>query len=73
MEGQIGEQRYSYARTPFYDALFAMVTLGHVLAVHFVADDKGAFTSAVGLIFDASPFLGGPRSKVDVLSSWDTS
>ena len=50
-----------------------MVTLAHVLAVHFVADDKGAFTSAVGLIFDASPFLGGPRSKVDIPSSWDTS
>ncbi|KAF8493589.1 Redoxin-domain-containing protein [Gautieria morchelliformis] len=31
--------------------------------VHFIADDKGAFTSAVGLLFDASPVLGGPRAK----------
>ncbi|KAF8581186.1 Redoxin [Ramaria rubella] len=31
--------------------------------IHFIADDKGAFTSAIGLIFDASPLLGGPRAK----------
>ncbi|KAH9946572.1 Redoxin [Amylocystis lapponica] len=31
--------------------------------VHFVADDKGAFTGALGLIFDASPMLGAPRAK----------
>lgn len=31
--------------------------------IHFIADDKGVFTSAVGLLFDASPLLGGPRSK----------
>ncbi|EMD35799.1 hypothetical protein CERSUDRAFT_26200, partial [Gelatoporia subvermispora B] len=31
--------------------------------VHFVADDKGAFVGALGMLFDASPLLGGPRSK----------
>ena len=33
-------------------------------AVHFIADDQGAFTGALGMLFDASPLLGGPRSKV---------
>ena len=33
-------------------------------AIHFVADDQGAFTAALGMLFDASPLLGGPRSKV---------
>jgi len=31
--------------------------------VHFCADDQAAFISALGLVFDATPFLGGPRSK----------
>ncbi|KDR72792.1 hypothetical protein GALMADRAFT_252056 [Galerina marginata CBS 339.88] len=31
--------------------------------IHFIADDKAAFVSSIGLIFDASPLLGGPRSK----------
>jgi 2-Cys peroxiredoxin 5 len=31
--------------------------------IHFIADDKGAFVTALGLIFDASPLLGSPRSK----------
>ncbi|OBZ73407.1 putative peroxiredoxin pmp20 [Grifola frondosa] len=31
--------------------------------VHFIADDKGAFIGAMGLLFDASPLLGAPRSK----------
>ncbi|KIM37403.1 hypothetical protein M413DRAFT_448471 [Hebeloma cylindrosporum] len=31
--------------------------------IHFIADDKGAFVSSLGLIFDASPLLGNPRSK----------
>ena len=34
------------------------------LAVHFIADDQGAFTGALGMLFDASPLLGAPRSKV---------
>jgi len=33
------------------------------IAIHFIADDKGAFVSSLGLIFDASPLLGNPRSK----------
>ncbi|EJD00450.1 Redoxin [Fomitiporia mediterranea MF3/22] len=36
-------------------------------AVHFIADDKGEFVSSLGLVFDASPLLGGPRSKRFVL------
>ncbi|KZT20714.1 Redoxin-domain-containing protein [Neolentinus lepideus HHB14362 ss-1] len=31
--------------------------------VKFIADDTGNFTSKVGLLFDASPLLGAPRSK----------
>lgn len=31
--------------------------------MHFISDDKGAFTSKLGLVFDASPLLGGPRAK----------
>ena len=36
----------------------------HVSDIHFIADDKGAFTSGVGMLFDASGLLGAPRSKV---------
>ncbi|KAJ7475201.1 Redoxin [Mycena galericulata] len=32
-------------------------------AVRFISDDGGAFSTALGLIFDASPLLGGVRSK----------
>lgn len=28
-----------------------------------MADDKGTFTSALGLMFDATPKFGAPRSK----------
>jgi len=35
--------------------------------VHFLADDTAAFTSALGLAFDATSSLGGPRSKRFVL------
>ncbi|KAG7085728.1 hypothetical protein E1B28_003271 [Marasmius oreades] len=31
--------------------------------VKFCADDKGEFASSVGLLFDATPVLGGPRAK----------
>ncbi|KIY68185.1 Redoxin [Cylindrobasidium torrendii FP15055 ss-10] len=31
--------------------------------IRFLADDQSAWTSATGLIFDATPLLGGPRSK----------
>ncbi|KAJ7046500.1 Redoxin [Mycena alexandri] len=31
--------------------------------VRFISDDAGAFTTALGLGFDASPLLGGVRSK----------
>ncbi|KAJ7074514.1 Redoxin [Mycena amicta] len=31
--------------------------------VRFLADDTGAFAKAVGLLFDATPLLGGVRSK----------
>ncbi|KAJ3989214.1 Redoxin-domain-containing protein [Lentinula detonsa] len=31
--------------------------------VRFMADDKGTFTSALGLMFDATPKFGAPRSK----------
>ncbi|PSS29882.1 hypothetical protein PHLCEN_2v2613 [Hermanssonia centrifuga] len=35
--------------------------------IHFIADDKGAFVGALGLLFDASERLGSPRSKRFVL------
>ncbi|KAF8170715.1 Redoxin [Mycena galopus ATCC 62051] len=31
--------------------------------VRFISDDAGAFSTALGLLFDASPLLGNPRSK----------
>ncbi|KZT67560.1 peroxiredoxin [Daedalea quercina L-15889] len=35
--------------------------------IHFIADDKGAFVGALGMLFDASERLGAPRSKRFVL------
>lgn len=35
--------------------------------VRFLADDKGELTSSLGLLFDATPLLGGPRAKRFVL------
>jgi hypothetical protein len=35
-----------------------------LIEIRFIADDKGAYTGALGLLFDATPRLGGPRSKV---------
>ncbi|KAK0489815.1 Redoxin, partial [Armillaria luteobubalina] len=32
-------------------------------AIHFLADDQGKFAGATNLIFDATPLLGGSRSK----------
>lgn len=32
--------------------------------VRFIADDKAELTLALGMLFDATPLLGGPRSKV---------
>jgi 2-Cys peroxiredoxin 5 len=31
--------------------------------LHFIADDSGSLTSQLGLMFDATPLLGAPRSK----------
>ncbi|EGN91670.1 hypothetical protein SERLA73DRAFT_192164 [Serpula lacrymans var. lacrymans S7.3] len=39
--------------------------------VRFIADDKGSFTGSLGLIFDASPLLGAPRSKRYVIVAQD--
>ncbi|KAG1750636.1 Redoxin-domain-containing protein [Suillus paluster] len=39
--------------------------------VRFIADDKGEFTSGVGLLFDASGLLGAPRSKRYVIVAQD--
>lgn len=36
--------------------------------VRFIADDKAEFTLGLGMLFDATPLLGGPRSKVCLLS-----
>ena len=37
------------------------------LAVYFIADDTGAFTGALGLLFDANELLGAPCSKVRLI------
>ncbi|KAF5378134.1 hypothetical protein D9615_007520 [Tricholomella constricta] len=39
--------------------------------VHFIADDNAAFANSVGLAFDATPLLGGPRSKRYVIVTED--
>lgn len=39
-------------------------SLNNTPAIHFIADDKGSFAGALGMLFDASERLGGPRSKV---------
>jgi len=33
-------------------------------AVRFIADDQALFVSGLGLVLDATPALGAPRSKV---------
>ncbi|KAG5643747.1 hypothetical protein DXG03_009681 [Asterophora parasitica] len=38
--------------------------------VHFIADDNAAFANSVGLAFDATPVLGGHRSKRDDLQRY---
>ena len=38
--------------------------------VRFIADDEGALIGAMGMLFDASTLLGGPRSKVIVRRNW---
>jgi len=55
----------SQRNTLVNDSIDALPTLNlaSIAAVRFIADDKGAFTSALGLLFDASDRLGGPRSK----------
>ncbi|KAH8113044.1 Redoxin-domain-containing protein [Phellopilus nigrolimitatus] len=47
------------------------LTGGKPTSVRFVADDKGEFTAGVGMLFDASGLLGGPRSKRYVLVAED--
>jgi peroxiredoxin len=32
--------------------------------LRFIADDTGALTTQLGLLFDATALLGAPRSKV---------
>ncbi|KAL5522118.1 hypothetical protein ACEPAF_1975 [Sanghuangporus sanghuang] len=39
------------------------LTEGKDTRVQFIADDQGTFVGSLGLLFDASPLLGGPRSK----------
>ena len=39
--------------------------------IHFIADDKGAFIGALGMLFDASGLLGAPRSKVGTLAIYN--
>jgi len=39
--------------------------------IEFVADDQAQFVSALGLVLDATPLLGGPRSKRFVIVAVD--
>ncbi|KZT01681.1 Redoxin [Laetiporus sulphureus 93-53] len=43
------------------------MTDGAGTPIHFIADDKGAFVGALGMLFDATERLGAPRSKRFVL------
>ncbi|KAI5119678.1 hypothetical protein M0805_009622 [Coniferiporia weirii] len=47
------------------------LTGGEPTPVQFLADDQGAFTAALGMLFDASALLGGPRSKRYVVVAED--
>ncbi|KAK0234822.1 Redoxin [Armillaria nabsnona] len=59
VEREISSQRHSYVLS----VSIASVSDCCSTAIHFLADDQGEFTGATGLIFDATPLLGGPRSK----------
>lgn len=56
---------------PVRDLIFMILwrdlVLIFTIAIRFIADDKGAFTGALGLLFDASPLFGAPRAKVRLL------
>ena len=51
-----------YSHSPSSESMTDLCRIS--LEIHFIADDTGAFTGAAGLLFDASPMLGAPRSKV---------
>ena len=42
---------------------YIMIILKRI-AVRFIADDQALFVSGLGLVLDATPALGAPRSKV---------
>lgn len=42
------------------------------VAIHFIADDQGIFSTHVGLVFDATALLGAPRSKVRTFPGYCT-
>ncbi|THG93865.1 hypothetical protein EW145_g8263 [Phellinidium pouzarii] len=44
---------------------------GKPTQVHFIADDKGEFTAAIGMLSDSSVLLGGPRAKRYVIIAED--
>ncbi len=47
----------------------ALTVISFMTAIHFIADDQGAFVRSLGLAFDATPLLGGLRSKVSAHST----
>lgn len=59
-----GTRQSHIVRSVSYKRMTSCLTC--ITAVHFIADDQGAFTGALGMLFDASPLLGGPRSKVSL-------
>ncbi|OJT07302.1 hypothetical protein TRAPUB_1845 [Trametes pubescens] len=62
VEAAAGSRGHAYVRLAVW-CLYRMLTRACGTAIHFIADDQGAFVGALGMLFDASPLLGSPRSK----------
>ena len=59
-----GAARIQLASVPPYCHRHNPPSLTSHPAIHFIADDQGAFTGGLGMLFDASSLLGAPRSRV---------
>ena len=55
------ERKSASSKCPLRALAILIISLS---ALRFIADDKGAFTGAIGMLFDATARLGSPRSKV---------
>lgn len=70
MEGKVGTARNWYVfrwYIVFPSWTILIGTHDCTTGVRFIADDRGEFTSGLGLLFDATGLLGSPRSKVSIV------